>query len=39
MINEEEVSQLINQAERHLRSARGEISEAGRTLNAIRRAF
>jgi len=34
-----EVMYLINQAELHLRNARTELAEAGRAINAIRRAF
>lgn len=38
-MDSEEMSILINQAELHLRNVRGELNEAGRALDAIRRAF
>jgi len=38
-MDEIEISNLINQAELHLRNARTELAEAGRAINAIRRAF
>lgn len=39
MIDEEETILLINQAELHLRNARGELNELGHSLDAIRKAF
>ena len=36
MIDEEEVRLLINQAELHLRNARGELYEMGRILDTLR---
>ena len=38
-MDSEEVAFLINQAELHLRNIRTELNEAGRSLDAIRRAF
>ena len=35
----EEMGMLINQVELHLRNARGELNELGRSLDAIRRGF
>ena len=34
-----EMASLINQAELHLRNTRTELSEVGRAIDAIRRAF
>lgn len=39
MIDPEEMSMLLNQAELHIRNLRGELNEVGRSLDAIRRAF
>jgi len=38
-MDSEEVSLLINQAELHYRSARAELNELGRALDAIRGAI
>jgi len=38
-MDETEIANYINQAELHLRNARTELAEAGRSINAIRRAF